>query len=156
VASGGVRCACGGYGHLTTVASAQSLVRMMIGRLVEAPAAEAAVMALTGGRAEALTAPQIWQLACEGDSVARDLMDLAVTALAIAVIFHFLALDVERVIIGGALAQCGDSWLAALREQVALSAPPTRADDLAGRVVLSELRPAAILRGTGALAQRAI
>ncbi len=156
VMSGGVRCSCGGYGHLTTVGSAQSLVRAIIGRLVEVPETEAAVMALTGGRAEALTATQIWQLACAGDGVARDLMDIAMMALAYATLFLLLTLDVERVIIGGALAQCGDSWLAALRDQIALSAPPARAADLANRVVLDELGPAAILRGTGAIAQMAI
>ena len=147
------RCACGGRGHLETVASAQALVRWMIGGLVEAPATEAAVMRLTDGRAEALTAPHIWQLACDGDELATGLMSAAIMALASVSLTLLLTLDVERVILGGALAQCGPSWLAAVRHQVAASAPPARADELAARVVLGQLGPQAVLRGSIAMAQ---
>lgn len=142
------RCACGGRGHLGTIASAQSLVRQMIGLLVEAPATEAAVMQITGGRAEALTAPQIWQLACARDAVAVELMTRANAALASVCLTLLLALDVERMILGGALALSGTTWRDALAAEVVRIAPPDRAADLAARLVLSELRSHATVRGT--------
>jgi len=154
---GGSRCACGGYGHLETFASAQSLVRMMIGRLVESPTTEAQVMAITGERAEALTVAQIWQLACSEERVARELMQQAISGIATAILMLLLAVDVERVVIGGALAQCGASWLTALRTQLTLLAPPSRATALAERIVLSELGTTSALRGVLALAnERAV
>ncbi len=149
------RCACGGVGHLETRVSAQAIVRRMIGLLVEAPATEAAVMRATGGRAEALAIPQIWQLACEGDPIAEALMSQANTALASAILASLLLLDVERVILGGTLAQCGPSWRDAVRAQVTAIAPPTRSGDLAARVILAELGPGAALQGTLALANNA-
>ncbi len=148
----GPRCACGGRGHLEAVASAQALVRRMIGLLVEAPSAERGVMAITGGRAESLTAQHIWQLASDGEPTARALMEEALDALAMTVVFLLITLDSERLIIGGALARCGPTWLDALRERVARLAPPRRAIDLATRLCLAELGPAAALTGAVALA----
>jgi glucokinase len=146
------RCACGGRGHLETVASAQALVRHMIGLLVEAPTTEAAVMRLTGGRAESLTAAQIWQLACEGDAPAAELMAGANAALADVTLTLLLSLDAERIILGGALARSGPTWRDALAAAVQRIAPPARADDLAARLTLGELGPGAILRGALTLA----
>jgi glucokinase len=146
------RCACGGRGHLETIASAQALVRQMIGLLVEAPATEAAVMQITGGRAEALTAPQIWQLACEHDPSAVELMARANAALADVILTLLLALDAERIILGGALARSGTTWRDALAAELHHSAPPGRATELAARLVLGELGQGATMRGTLALA----
>ncbi len=146
------RCACGGRGHLETVASAQALVRRMIGLLVEAPATESAVMRLTGGRAESLTTPQIWQLACEGDAIAAELMAEADAALASVILTLLLALDAERVILGGTLAHNGPTWRDALAALVRQNAPPARADDLAARLVLSALGSSAPMQGAIALA----
>lgn len=153
VAGATARCACGGYGHLETVAAAQALVRWMIGRLVEAPATEAAVMRLTNGRAEALTAPQLWQLACEKDPIASALMAAANAALAHTILTLLLALDVERVILGGALAQSGPTWLAVVQREVAQLAPPARAEDLAARLALGQLGPQAVPRGVITMAR---
>jgi glucokinase len=150
------RCACGGVGHLETRVSAQALVRHMIGLLVEAPATEAAVMRLTDGRAEALNVIQIWQLACEGDPIAGALMSDANGGLAYAILASLLLLDADRVILGGTLAYCGESWRDAVRERLAASAPPARATELAARVVLGELGPSVALRGTLALANNAV
>lgn len=152
----GERCACGGRGHLETVASAQALVRRMIGMLIEYPATEAAAMAITGGRVEAMTVQQIWQLACDGDPIAKAVMDDALNALAVTLVFLLVTLDVERVILGGTLARCGPDWLEALRERVMRRAPPRRAIAFATRLILAELGPAAVIRGTIALARQAV
>jgi glucokinase len=147
VAGASDRCACGGRGHLDAVASAQALVRQMIGLLVEVPATEAAVMQITGGRAESLTAPQIWQLACASDPIAVELMARANAALAEVILSLLLALDAERIILSGALALSGAAWRDALAAEVRRIAPPGRADDLAARLVLGELRLGATMRG---------
>jgi glucokinase len=152
VRADGPRCVCGGRGHLEAIASAQALVRRMIGLLSEDPDAESAVRAITGGRAEALTARDIWQLANDGNASARALMNEALDALATTIVFLFDTLDVERVIVAGALARCGQGWLEALREHVARLAPPRRAIELATRVLLAELGAAASLLGAVELA----
>jgi predicted NBD/HSP70 family sugar kinase len=149
------RCGCGGTGHLETLVSAQALVRRMIGLLVEAPATEAAVMHVTGGRAEALTAPQIWQLACDGDAIAEALMESANDGLAHAILASLLLLDAERVVLGGTLAQCGPTWRDDVRARLAALAPPARSSDLAARINLGELGPNVPLHGTLALANAA-
>ena len=149
------RCACGGVGHLETLVSAQALVRRMLGLMVEAPATEAAVQRLTAGRAEGLTAPQIWQLACEGDPLAAALMAAANAALASAILGTLLLLDAERVVLGGTLAHCGATWRDDVGARLAALAPPARGAALATRLVLAELGPPAALRGAVALAAAA-
>jgi len=112
-------------------------------------------MRLTNGHAEALTVPQIWQLACEGDPIAAVLMSEANIALASAMLAGLLLVDAERIILGGTLARCGESWLDAVRVRLAAIAPPTRASDLAARAVLGALGPGAALRGALSLAGHA-
>lgn len=151
VMAGGMRCGCGGYGHLETVAAAQSLARALIGGLPAAPDTEAAVARLTGGRAEAVTAPQIWQLVCEGDPLATAVMAAGQDALALGIVALWLATGIERIVIGGALAACGTGWRAALAERVAALAPPRRAAGIAGGLRLAAFGPAGAVRGAGAL-----
>jgi glucokinase len=152
IISGGIRCGCGGFGHLNTIATAQAISREMIGRLVEFPATEAAVMQLTGGRAEAITASQIWHLVCEGDTIASQIMDEAQNALAVAIAFLLVTLDVQTIIIGGPLAFCGETWLAALRDSIAKLSPPDRATNFAERVFLARRGMDASIEGALALA----
>ncbi len=121
------RCACGGIGHLDAVASARTIVRRMIGAMIEYPATEAAVMSATNRRAEALTMPQIWHLACEGDPVASEIMDQAQDALARAIVAGKAAVHPAIILLGGTLAQCGESWRADLRGRMQEYATPSQA-----------------------------
>lgn len=130
----GPRCACGAQGHLEAIASSQAIVRWMIGRLAEAPATLATVLQLTGGRAEALQAPQIWDLARAGDPVARDLLEEANAALAWTALTLLLMLDVDWLVLDGPLARADRSWLEDVRARAARLAPPRRANALAERI----------------------
>src|SRR5205085_7226905 len=75
VKENGPKCSCGGYGHLEAIASAQAISRTMIGLSVEYPETEEAIRRVTGGRAERITADQVFRLAAEGDKVAQRVAD---------------------------------------------------------------------------------
>lgn len=118
VAEDGPKCSCGSYGHLEAIASAQAIVRTMIGRSVEHPETEAAIQRITGGRAERITAVQVFQLAAAGDAVARSIVDNVLHHLgnALANIVHFINPGI--IILGGQVAQAGDLLIQPLRERV--------------------------------------
>jgi glucokinase len=150
VAVSGPRCRCGGYGHLTPVASAQSLVRSMIGRAVEDEESYRVMLEITGGRAEALTAPQVVQLATAGNAVAADIVAIALDALALALSNAVLLLSSSAVIIGGPLTEAGETFLAPLRARmVTLLGDSMPLPSLS----MATLEPYSSLRGAHALAR---
>ncbi len=118
VKENGPKCSCGGYGHLEAIASAQAIVRAMIGLSIEYPETEEAIRRVTGGRAERITAGQVFSLAAQGDVVARRVVDDVYTYLGIALanIVHFINPGV--IILGGQVAQAGDLLLQPLEERV--------------------------------------
>jgi glucokinase len=129
----GPRCACGGRGHLDAIASAQAIVRTMIGRASDSDDSTAAMLRITGGRAEAMTAAQVVALAEAGDPAARAVIAGAVSALACALAHAVTLLDPEVVVLDGVLAGNGTAFQAALQAELnrmcgPLSpAPPLRA-----------------------------
>lgn len=144
VRPGGPRCSCGAQGHLEPIASAQSLVRTMIGRAVDHEQSNAAMLRISGGRAEAMTAEQVVRLAAEGDPVARAVVDEALDALAPALANLSVALDLPAIIVGGPLALAGADFLDPLSARLdALRSPTTPAPLL----LAGELEPAAALIG---------
>lgn len=116
---GGPRCSCGAQGHLEPLASAQSLVRNLIGRAAASDESTAAMLRVSGGRAEAMTAAQVVQLATEGDPAARGVFDEALEALALVLAPVMLALAPAVLVVGGPLAAAGDAFLVRLRERLA-------------------------------------
>ncbi len=118
VKENGPKCSCGGYGHLEAIASAQAIVRTMIGLSVEYPETEQAIRQVTGGRAERITAAQVFSLAAQGDAVAQRVVDDVCTNLGIALanIVHFINPGI--IILGGQVAQAGDLLLQPLQERV--------------------------------------
>jgi glucokinase len=150
VAAGGPRCRCGGYGHLTPIASAGALVRSMIGRASDDDQNLAAVLQITGGRAEALTAPQVVELATGGNAIARDVLSVAQDALSLAIANAILLLSPDEIVIGGPLTVAGETFLQPLRHRLAAllgnSAPvPT--------VRMGRFEPFSVLKGAYALAR---
>jgi glucokinase len=140
----GPRCSCGARGHLGPLASAQSLVRRMIGRAVDHPESNAAMLRISGGRAEAMTAEQVVRLAAMGDAVARAVLDDAIEALAPALANLTVALDPDAIVVGGPLATAGAGFLDPLGEHLkGLCQPFGRAPLL----LAGELEPAAALVG---------
>jgi glucokinase len=150
VAADGPLCSCGQRGHLGPIASAQSIVRTMIGRAVDHPESSAAMQAITGGRAEAMTAAQVAELAASGDPVARGVMDEALGALASALANLTLALDPGAIVVGGPLAFASGNALdpLATKMHALLGSRPDLPPLLAG-----ELEPAAALIGAVLSAQ---
>lgn len=114
----GPRCVCGATGHLEPLVSAQSLVRLAIGMAADDEQALTAIHRVTGMRAEALTAPQVVALARDDVRVIRELVDVAVDALAGALANLVVALDPAVVVIGGPLAKADSVFLDWLRERL--------------------------------------
>jgi glucokinase len=119
IALSGPRCQCGGYGHLTPVASAGSLVRNMIGRAANDDESYRAMLEITAGRAEALTAPQVVHLATAGNAIAADIVAIALDALALALANAVLLLSPSTVAIGGPLTEVNETFLTPLRARMA-------------------------------------
>ena len=114
----GPKCSCGGFGHLEAIASAQAIVRRMIGLSIEYPETEEAIRRMTGGRAERITAEQVFMLAAEGDKVARQVVDEVVTYLSIALANIIHLVNPSVIILGGPVAQAGDLLIAPLQTRV--------------------------------------
>ena len=120
VAPTGPRCSCGGYGHLTPIASAGSLVRDMIGRSADDEESHRAVLEITARRAEALTAVQVVQLAVAGNAIAADILSTAEDALALALANAALLLSPTTIVIGGPLTEAGEAFLQPLHARLAM------------------------------------
>jgi glucokinase len=120
VAADGPRCQCGGFGHLNPLASAQALVRRMIGRASDHDQSLDAILRISGGRAEALTAPQVIELATNGDAIATDILSVAQDALSLAIANAILLLFPDEIVIGGPLTPAGEAFLQPLRARLAL------------------------------------
>jgi glucokinase len=144
VSADGPRCSCGARGHLEPIASAQSLVRTMIGRAVDRPESNAAMLAISGGRAEAMTAEQVIRLAAEGDPVAGVVVGEALDALAPALANLAAALDPQAIVLGGPLAGAGGAFLDPLGARLAAL---RRSQAPAPSLLAGELEPAAALIG---------
>ena len=119
VAPDGPRCACGQRGHLDPLASAQSIVRATIGLAAGSDASTAAMLGVSGGRAEAMTVAQVTQLARDGDPAAQTVLENAWDALALALANLVAALDPDVIILGGAPGAAGEAFCGALRERLA-------------------------------------
>ena len=115
----GPRCACGQSGHLDPIASAQSIVRATIGLASGSDESTAAMLRVSGGRAEAMTVRQVVQLAEEGDNAARTVLERAWDALAVALVNLVAALDPDVIILGGPPAEAGDGFCQPLHERLA-------------------------------------
>ncbi len=114
----GPRCSCGNFGHLEAIASAQAIVRTMIGLSVEYPETEAAIRRVTEARAERITAEQVFRLAAEGDAVAQRIVDEVLTYLSMALANMTQFVNPGKIIIGGAVAQAGELLIAPLQERI--------------------------------------
>ncbi|HEY7021416.1 MAG TPA: ROK family protein [Ktedonobacterales bacterium] len=147
----GPRCGCGGRGHLATLASAQSIVRAMIGRASASDESTEAMLRISGGRAEAMTATQVVELAAMGDAAAQSVIEDAAEALASALAALCLALDPGSIVIGGPLALAQPYYFQMLNER--LRAHIAGVINLP-QVVPGALEPNAALTGAGILASR--
>jgi len=126
VSPDGPRCACGQSGHLDPIASAQSIVRAAIGLASGSDESTAAMLRVSGGRAEAMTVRQVVELAEEGDNAARIVLERAWDALAVTLVNLVAALDPDVIILGGPPAEAGNGFCQPLRERLAILCDPWR------------------------------
>lgn len=129
ISADGFRCACGAAGHLDPVASAQSIVRNMIGLASGSEESHAAMLAVSHGRAEAMSAAQIFELAREGDAAAEAVTTMAIDGLSVAIANVVAVLDPGGIVIDAPFAGQTERFLDRLRASVgqltASFAPPT-------------------------------
>ena len=150
VSSGGPRCSCGLHGHLEPIASAQAIVRTMIGLASDSDESTTAMLRISQGRAEAMSSAQVLRLAAEGEPTAAGVVRQALDALALALANTVALLAPDAIVIGGPLTEAGDLFLAPLRTQLdRLCAPFTTPPVLR----LGTLEPFAALLGAHLLAQ---
>lgn len=100
----GPECPCGKRGCVEALASAGGVQRRY--------------RQLSGGE-EKVPAREVAERASQGDPVARRVWDEAIAALGRAIANYAVLLDPERVVIGGGMAEAGDSLFGPLREAVA-------------------------------------
>ena len=146
----GPKCSCGGFGHLEAIASAQAIVRRMIGLSVEYPETEAAIQRVTGARAERITAEQVFRLAADGDAIARHIVEEVHTYLGIALANIVQLINPGMIILGGAVAQAGDLLVEPLQERVRKLCLPAASQSL--RIVKGSLGTEANIVGAVTLA----
>lgn len=118
VKQNGPKCSCGNYGHLEAIASAQAIVRAMIGLSVEHPETEEAIRRVTGARAERITAEQVFHLAAAGDPVARGVTQEVYTYLGIALANIVHMINPGIIVLGGQVAQAGDLLIQPLQARL--------------------------------------
>lgn len=104
----GPQCSCGSFGHLEAIASTQAIVQRML-----------ALSAHTAGdRVGDLSVAEIFQLAADGNSAARQVVDEVHTYLGIALANIIHLVNPGIIILGGPVAQAGDLLIAALQARV--------------------------------------
>jgi len=135
VKENGPKCSCGGYGHLEAIASAQAISRAMIGLSIEYPETEAAIGRVTEGRAERITAEQVFRLAAEGDKIAQRIVDDVQTSLGIALANIVHLINPGVIILGGQVAQAGALLIQPLQTRIHELCLPAASEDL--RIVQS-------------------
>lgn len=153
LAEAGPRCACGAQGHLDPVSSAQSIVRNMIGLASDSERSHAEMLRVAHGRAEAMSAAQVLELADEGEPAARTVINAAVDGLSSAIANVVAALDPGVVVVDGPFAARTEALLDRLRDRVhALTA--TFAEPVP--IVASHFGSLGALEGARLLAERAV
>lgn len=145
----GPRCSCGLPGHLEPIASAQAIVRTMIGLASDSEKSTAAMLRISHGRAEAMSAIQVMQLATEGEPIAARVIENALDALALALANTVAVLAPDAIIIGGQLTEAGDGILTPLSRRLASLCSPFVTPPA---LRLGTLEPYAALRGAQLLA----
>ncbi|HLJ80966.1 MAG TPA: ROK family protein [Ktedonobacterales bacterium] len=148
----GPRCSCGAIGHVEPLASAQAIVRNMIGCASGSDASTAAMLRVSGGRAEAMSAAQVAQLAAEGEPAAVAVLTDALDTLATALACALALLDPDVVVLGGPLAQAESWYFDQLRARLSERRHPFATPPL----VAGALEPRSALLGARLLASRSL
>lgn len=110
----GPLCTCGNHGCLESLASGQSIARRAREALAAGGRGEQ-LLALAGGRAEAITAESVFRAARAGDAVAESVVQAVAADLGLGIAMLASVVDPARVILGGGVARAGEQLLAPVR-----------------------------------------
>jgi glucokinase len=154
VQENGPRCTCGKSGCLEAFASGTSLARKAREEITQGNKKGNNVLKLVGGRIENITARTLLKAAQMGDPFSLQLFQGAGKYLGIAIAQAVLLLDLERVVIGGGVANAGKILFDPIQDTLNPLLLPERRE--AVRVIRSRLGDRAGLLGAIALAQRRI
>lgn len=155
VAESGPRCACGVAGHLNPLCSSQSFVRLAIGLASQNDSALAAVSAITGGRAESLTAANVVALASQGFAPLRELVQRSAEALGEGLGRLALLVDPAVIALGGPLGIAGGLFLEWTRERMIAEIRSTRSESQFPLVAPAALDPTGAAIGAWMLGHEA-
>jgi glucokinase len=114
----GPQCSCGSFGHLEAIASAQAIVQRMLSLSAQSPETAEAIRQLTGGETAHITVGQIFQLAADGNRVARQVVDEVHTYVGIALVNIIHLVNPGIIILGGPVTLAGDMFIAPLQARV--------------------------------------
>ncbi len=115
VEPGGVRCGCGALGCLEGYASATAIARRARERLAET---QNSAITKYCSDLESLTSYNVYQAACDGDTLAQEVFAEAAHYLAMALTSAIPLLDPQVVLISGQVADAGDFIFKPLREEL--------------------------------------
>jgi glucokinase len=130
----GRRCGCGNLGCLEQYASGNALVREARERAGRAPERAGILLDLAGGKADAITGPQVTEAAKAGDEVAVASFEVVGTWLGCGMASLAAVLDPRVFIVGGGVSLAGELLLGPARIA------------LAEQLTAGEFRPMAELR----------
>ena len=131
----GAECTCGRFGCLETVASSRAILRRATEHAIEAPESPLGQRLAAVGE---LTLDDIRATLDAGDESTRRIVVAAARFLGRMIANLIGVLDVERIVLHGSVAELGDVWLEAVRDEANRRALPL----LTGNVVIE--RAAAI------------
>lgn len=130
----GLPCSCGSSGCLETFVGGWAVAKRARERAIAAPATAAALLRLSGGTVEGITAALVGDAAAQGDALARGLVEETGVALGIGLAAIANALNPELLILGGGIVE-GLPGLVEIAER-----------ELGRRALAAALRPLRVVR----------
>lgn len=112
VSEGGAPCNCGKYGCLETETSATGIVR----KTMEALEGKSDSILITKMEEGTLTSKDVFEAAANGDSTAKNVLHQVMDKLGMAIANLAIAINPEKIVIGGGVSQAGEQLLGPLRE----------------------------------------
>jgi glucokinase len=151
VRPGGVPCVCGKAGCVEAEACGWGIAAKARRRLDEGQKTKdegERLLALSGGRADGVTAQMVAQAAAEGDALAQELLYGAAEALGMGIGAALNLMNPQRVVLGGGITKSGERWWQIVRETARAHALP----QTSAEIVPAAMGDDAPLWGAAALA----
>jgi glucokinase len=148
----GPLCHCGNRGCLEALAGGWAIARDAQEAVAVEPAAGMALLAAAGGDPQSLTARIVAQVACQGDPLARRLVERVGQVLAAGSVGLANALNPSRLILGGGVIDGLPELLDVVRRGILTHALPSARQNL--QVLPAKLQKDAVAIGAAVLAMR--